>query len=359
MNRIYYIVPLLLTLNACNSSSSSSQNSGQQSITDSTAVLKPVVVTDTVQHDTDDPAIWINPSDPAKSLIVGTDKDSAGALYVFNLEGKIVDSVPGLKRPNNVDIAYGLKINGKATDIAVVTERETSKIRIYQLPEMKAIDNGGISVFDGETERSPMGISLYTAADQTIYAIVGRKTGPSGSYLWQYQLSDNGKGMVTGKVVRKFGAYSGKKEIESIASDNELGYIYYSDEQNGVHKYYADPAKGDKELALFAKEGFTDDHEGISIYKTGKDTGYILVSNQQKNTFMVYPREGNSKNPNDHQLITEIPVSTLESDGSEVNNLNLGPKFPKGMFVAMSNGKVFHFYDWRDLQKKIDAAVKK
>jgi myo-inositol-hexaphosphate 3-phosphohydrolase len=40
---------------------------------------------------------------------------------------------------------------------------------------------------------------------------------------------------------------------------------------------------------------------------------------------------------------------TLESDGSEVSSTNLGPEFPKGIFVAMSNDKTFHIYDWRDI----------
>jgi len=354
---IYIILPLLAGLAACNGTSTPNK-SAQGSDTTIVAALKPQIVTDTVQHDTDDPAIWINPSDPAKSLIIGTDKDSDGALFVFNLQGKIVNKVPGLKRPNNVDIAYGFRLNGKPVDIAVVTERETNKLRIYSLPDMKAVDNGGIPVFEGETERDPMGIALYTTPNHIIYAIAGRKTGPTGSYLWQYQLRDNGKGAIAATVVRKFGSYSGKKEIESIAADNELGYIYYSDEQHGVHKYYADPAKGDKELALFGAEGFVGDHEGISIYKTGTDTGYILVSNQQKNTFMVYPREGSAKNHDEHQLLAEIPVSTLESDGSEVTAVNLSPEFPKGVFVAMSNGKVFHYYDWRELQARIDGAIK-
>ncbi len=56
--------------------------------------------------------------------------------------------------------------------------------------------------------------------------------------------------------------------------------------------------------------------------------------------------------------IAEIPVSTSESDGSEVTNVNLGPKFPKGVFVAMSNGRVFHFYDWRVIEERIQAARK-
>ena len=97
-------------------------------------VVQPVVITDTVRHDTDDPAIWINPTDPAKSLVVGTDKDQDGGLYVFDLHGKIVREVHDLKRPNNVDIAYGLMLNGKPTDIAVTTERFAHKLRILPCP---------------------------------------------------------------------------------------------------------------------------------------------------------------------------------------------------------------------------------
>ena len=50
-----------------------------------TSVIKPAAVTEIIPHDTDDPAIWINPEDPSKSLIIGTDKDDDGALYVYDL----------------------------------------------------------------------------------------------------------------------------------------------------------------------------------------------------------------------------------------------------------------------------------
>ncbi|MBL9200228.1 MAG: phytase, partial [Opitutaceae bacterium] len=64
--------------------------------------LKPRVITEPTRHDTDDPAIWVNAADPAKSLVLGTDKDTDGALYAYDLEGKIVQRVGDLKRPNNV-----------------------------------------------------------------------------------------------------------------------------------------------------------------------------------------------------------------------------------------------------------------
>ncbi len=341
---------------SCNSSVSSRGVITGEVLRD-TGKLLPVHITDSVAFDTDDPAIWINPADPAKSLVLGTDKDSRGGLYVFDLEGKIVHKVDGLKRPNNVDIAYGFLWQGIPTDIAVVTEREAKKVRIYRLPDMQPIDQGGIAVFSGVEEGDPMGIALYKAPDSILYVIVGRKTGPSGSYLWQYRLSGGEGQSLHMELVRKFGQYSGKKEIEAIAVDKELGYVYYSDEQTGVRKYYADPGKGDQELALFATSGFTDDHEGISIYPTGIGSGYILVSNQQKNTFMLYPREGHINNKHRHDLVAEIPLSTLESDGSEVTAVDLGSRFPKGLFVAMSNGRVFHYYDWRDIQRRIDQAI--
>jgi 3-phytase len=315
-----------------------------------TATIQPVVVTQSLPHDTDDPAIWINPSDASKSLVLGTDKDQQGGLYVFSLDGKIDTalSVKGLQRPNNVDIEYGLLLNGKPTDIAVTTERLTHKLRIFSLPDMKAVDNGGLPVFEGETEegyRDLMGIALYKNNKGDIYAIVGRKTGPTDdSYLWQYLLADGGDGNVTATLVRKFGKYSGKLEIEAIAVDDLLGYVYYSDEGTGVRKYYADPNKGNEELALFATTGFTADHEGISIYNATDSTGFILVSDQEVSQFHIFKREGEQQAPHQHRLVKVAKVAAKFSDGSEMTSLALNPQFKHGLFVVMNDEKNFHFY---------------
>jgi 3-phytase len=320
--------------------------------------IKPVIITEPVLFDTDDPAIWINAADPAKSLIIGTDKNSEGALYVFDLQGKVVKDkvVRGLKRPNNVDLAYGLMLGGKPTDIAITTERMTHKLRIYSLPDMKPVDNGGIEAFTGETGfeyRDLMGISIYTSKAGKMYAVVGRKSGPqTGGYIWQYLLEDDGTGNVKATLVRKFGKYSGKKEIEAIAVDNELGYIYYSDEQTGVRQYYADPEKGDQELAIFGTTGFNADHEGISIYKLSDKTGYILVSDQGANRFQIFSREGSKRNPFEHKLLKIANVAAQQSDGSDVTGTPLNDTFKHGIFVVMSNDKTFHYYRWEDIAGK-------
>lgn len=354
--RLIISLPILFFLfSACKNQATENKDS-----IDTTA-LAPVIVTDTVFDDSDDPAIWIDKNNPANSLIIGTDKhQDNGGLYVFDLNGKIIPekSILGLKRMNNVDIAYGLILNGQPTDIAVATERDKNSIRIFTMPDMKALDDGGIEVFSKDSLRSPMGIALYTRpSDNTIFVIVGRKTGPTDGYLEQYQLLDNGKGKLKASLVRTFGKFSGKKEIESIAVDNELGYVYYSDEQFGIRKYYADPEKGNEELAIFGQNEFLEDNEGISIYKFEDGTGYILVSNQSANKFNIYAREGSKENPHQHKLITSIAVSTNQSDGSDVTSFSL-PGFKGGLFVAMSTDKTFQYYQWSEIAKKAGLRIK-
>ncbi len=317
------------------------------------AVVKPTIVTQASRNDTDDPAIWINKANPAESLILGTDKgDLTGGIYVYTLDGKIDSSrsVFNMKRPNNIDVEYGMIINGVPTDIAVCTERGRNMIRVFSLPSMKPIDNGGIEVFVGEKERDPMGIGLYKdPKTAVVYAIVGRKTGPDSTYLWQYKLDAAANGTVSGTKVRAFGRFEGNAEIEAIVVDDALGHIYYSNETIGIRQYFASPEKGNDELALFATTGVREDHEGLSIYPTSSTTGYILLSDQQANRFRVYSREGTKENPYDHKLLKIVNVSAQESDGSDVTEVPLNDTFKHGLFVVMSTDKTFHFYRWEDI----------
>jgi 3-phytase len=321
-------------------------------------VVQPVLVTQPVAVDSDDPAIWLDPDDPSKSMVLGTDK--GGGLYAFDLDGNIIDdrSVTDMGRVNNVDVEYGMMLGGAPTDIAVATDRNANSLRVFRLPEMTPIDGGGLPVFEGQAPelRRPMGIALYRRpADGAVFAIVSRKTGPSEGYLWEYLLSDGGAGTVTATKVREFGAFRGTKEIESVAVDDPLGYVYYSEEDVGVHKYFADPDAPDaaRELALFGTEGFTEQREGISIYEIDDGTGYIMVSDQQGNAFRVFPREGVPGDPNQHPEIGVFYVATNESDGSDVTSTALGERFPSGLFVAMSDNRTFQFYSWADIDADV------
>jgi len=311
-------------------------------------VISPDIITENTLHDTDDPAIWVNPIDASKSIIFGTDKDTDGAIYAFDLDGKIIENktIRGIKRPNNIDLEYGFKLTDSTqTDIIAFTERETKKIRLYSVPDMKPLDNGGFPVFENETEPefdAPMGIALFKSPkNNAIYAIVGRKNGPENGYLHQYLLTSDSLG-VHSKLVRTFGAFSGKKEIEAIAVDNENAIVYYSDEMHGIRKYHAEPSKGDEEIYAFGGEYFERDIEGIAIAKY-PNKSFLIVSNQQAHTFCIFDLKTNA-------FIKELNLGTLETDGCDVTTTALGEKFPNGVFISMNDEKNFYFHDLSKLK---------
>ncbi|MBK8248888.1 MAG: phytase [Gemmatimonadetes bacterium] len=324
-----------------------------------TDTLAPAVITDTVVVDSDDPAIWVHPTSPESSFVLGTDKgDTNGGVYVFGLDGRIDRrrSVTPLQRMNNVDVQYDVDIGGDTVDVAVATERLRMALRVFRLPQMTAVDGGGLTVFSGDTSRAPMGVSVYRRPrDGAVFAIVGGKSGPTTGYLAQYRLIPRA-GAVTLELVREFGAYSGRKEIEAIAVDDALGYVYYSDEGVGVRKYHADPDSGNIELALFATAGVVEDHEGIAIAPRDSTTGYIILSDQGGGRIHVFPREGAPGAAHQHPTLAIIPVRARETDGLEVTTRSLGPAFPRGMLAMMSNRGAFHFYRWEDVEAAIAKA---
>jgi 3-phytase len=99
-----------------------------------------------------------------------------------------------------------------------------------------------------------------------------------------------------------------------------------------------------------------EDHEGLAIYETSPGTGYLLLSDQQGQRVQVFAREGAPGDPHRHTVLAVIPVSAVETDGIEVTAAPLGAQFPQGVLVMMTNTARFHLYDWRDVQRAINAA---
>jgi 3-phytase len=334
------------------------------------AALKPVPVravlaTVPVTDDPDDPAIWVHPSEPTRSLIFGTNKVAAprGALVAFGLDGTIRQAFAGLDRPNNVDVEYGLPVGGRKVDIAVVTERLKNRLRVFRVsPDGSGFSDisslAGLRVFAGRTGEAaaPMGIGLYRRSrDGAVFAIVSSKIGPRDGYLEEYRLEDDGTGRVRAVRVRAFGRFSGTSEIEAIAVDDALGYVYYADEGDGINKYHADPDHPDaaRELSHFGRTGFSADREGIAIYAIDDKTGYIVCTDQieKDSQYHIYRREGGPGRPHDHSELVKVVAGGADAtDGIEITSAPLGLRFPRGMMVAMNAGpRNFLVYRWEDI----------
>jgi 3-phytase len=329
-----------------------------------------------LSNDPDDPAIWVHPEDPARSLILGTMKVAApaGAVVAFGMDGQIHQVISGMDRPNNIDVEYGVQLGGRRVDVAVASERLARQLRIFRInpSDGRLIDLGGVPVLEGQAGESgaPMGVALYRRdRDGAVFAVVSPKEGPRQGYLWQYQLIDGGGGRPGARFVRRFGNFSAttvreENEIESVAVDDALGYLYYSDEADGIHKWHVDPDHPDagRELAHFARSGFRGDREGLAIYALPDGTGYIVGTDQldDDSEYHVYPREGAPGNPHDHSReIAVLRGGADATDGIEISSRALGPGLPSGVLVAMnSEPRNFLVFRWQDLAAAVEPALR-
>lgn len=330
----------------------------------STLVVAAAGHTAPVPTDPDDPAIWRHPTDPAKSLILGTDKmEGTGGLYVFGLDGAVRHAVTPLDRPNNVDVEYGVDLGAAGVvDIAVVTERKQHRLRLFAVDGERAaltdLAPQGLPVLEGQTgdAREPMGVAVYKRPrDGTVFAIVAPKTGADRDYVWQYRLAGGATGPSL-TLVRRFGAFDRTPrngevgEIEAVVVDDALGYVYFSDEWTAIRKYHADPDHPDaaRELATLGTAGYQGDREGLAIYDAGAGTGYLVSSDQVPGGTHVklYRREGTATDPHDHPLVATVATASDETDGLEVSAAPL-PGFLNGLLVMMNSGaRNFLIYDW-------------
>jgi 3-phytase len=218
-----------------------------------------------------------------------------------------------------------------------------------------------------------MGIGLYRRgrddASGAIFAIVAPKTGPRDGYLWQYRLFDAGGGRIGGRFVRRFGKFSAttvreENEIEAVAVDDELGYVYYADEADGIHKWHADPDHPDaaRELAHFGRTGFRGDREGIAIYALADGTGYIVCTDQldQDSEYHVYAREGTAGNAHDHSREIAVFRGGVDAtDGLEISPRALGPGLPHGVMIAMNSGpQNFAVFRWQDVAAAVEPKLR-
>jgi 3-phytase len=294
-----------------------------------------------VEHDADDPAFWRHPADPALSLILGTDKrDADGALVVFSLDGSLRQRIGGLARPNNVDVEYDVTLGAWRGDVAVLTERRADRLRLFGIPAdgsaLVDLAPAGLPVLAG-----PMGIGLYRRpADGALFAIVAPGSGPLQGYLAQYRIDADAAGAPRATLVRRFGSFSGRGEMEAVAVDDELGFVYVADEHCCLRKHAADPdAPGaDAELARFGESGYRGDREGIAIVSTSLGRGFLLSADQigGGSTLQVYRREGDAGAPHRHAPIGSVIIDADATDGIEASAGAL-PGYAGGLLLAMSS----------------------
>jgi 3-phytase len=285
-----------------------------------------VTLSDRAARDQDDMCVWVHPADPAKSTVIASDKH-ANKLFVYDLAGQTVQAVD-VKYPGNVDTRRGFPLAGNTVDVVAVNLRGEKSLAVFRVDAesrtLTRVDDGTIATGDN------YGCCLYRSAKSgQFYAIITSYPGT----VTHLELADDGTGKVRGKKVRswKVGGV-----CESAVADDATGRVFVAEESKGVWEIGGEP-DDTAPAALVIKvgqNGLNGEVEGLALFPTGNDTGYLIVSDQGKNTFRVYRSEGK------HEYIGAFAVKgAVDTDGIEVVAANLGPGFSDGLFACHTAAK--------------------
>ena len=277
----------------------------------------------------DDPAIWVDPANPNRALIVATDKKAG--LHVYDLAGKdIAFTQAGLV--NNVDVAG---------DIIVASDRNdgvNAHLAVFRLDAGKPaiVPLGRAAAGTGEA----YGLCLKKSAPgQPITAALIVKDGtvrvgtltiegtPNFAVQWEHKIATQSEGCV----------FDG----DTLYVGEEVGGIWEL-KPNGNSATARLVAPVDNQRLVADVEGLaTIDHKGQR---------YLIASSQGDNAYAVFRLPG-------VDYVGRFAVAagafgaTSETDGIEAVAGNFGDAYPDGLFLAQDgdnapNAQNFKLVRW-------------
>ncbi|UKK83137.1 phytase [Sphingopyxis sp. BSN-002] len=309
----------------------------------------------------DDPAIWINPADPAQSVVIGTQKQSG--LYVYDLEGKVLQFLPD-GRMNNVDLRNGFRLGGRDVTLVTASNRTTKGISIYALdPATRKLTD----VADGLQDtglKDPYGLCMYRSAKtKKTYVFVNQTDGK----MRQWELVATPAGKVRAKLMRDLPFAT---QVEGCVADDETGMLYTGEEDVGIWREGAEP-RGGPARTMLAKvtdnPALKDDMEGIGLFAMDGGKGYLVVSSQGNDSYAVFRREGDNAYVGSFRIGADMAAGidgVSETDGLDVSSMAAGPNFPHGLMVAQDGRNVsppehqnFKLVPWERVAKALGLEV--
>ena len=303
----------------------------------------------------DDPAVWVDPTDPSSSTVIGTDKK--GGIAVYDLAGRQIQYRPD-GHLNNVDLRDRFPLGGRTVTLVTAGNRTDNSVAVYRVEvstrTLRRVRHPGI-----RPGLSTYGSCMYhSRVDGRFYYFV---TGDSGA-VEQWRLLGNRRGEVSASRVRRFEVGSA---AEGCVADDELGHLYVAEETKGIWRYGAEPAAGARRALVDSADPggrLVADVEGLALAAQAKGRGYLLASSQGNSSFSVYRRGGDNDHVASFHVGAGRSVDAVEdTDGIDVTTAPLGSTFPRGVFVAQDGdnrggNQNFKLVPWQAIRALADSA---
>ena len=306
----------------------------------------------------DDPAFWLNKEFPTLSIVFGTDKRAG--IYAYNLRGDKITFSP-VGQINNIDtrtlnldfknnniktkkdysFLVGTNRSLNTVDLWIFIDEEINDSMMSELSNTK--NNFQIPVKPNFRVKSESNIYGTCAGVHPKYGFVVFVTEDRGPNVEVYYLDGNGLNLLK--------TFSNGGESEGCVFDDENSTLFISEENvRGNLKAY----KFDKNFDFVGKPFLIDsrrgqifgDPEGVSIYKTDKNDGYIILSSQGDGKFNIYNRQAPYGFISSFKIIGNGSIDGVsDTDGIETLNYNLKCKdnknqldfcddFPLGVMIV-------------------------
>lgn len=261
----------------------------------------------------DDPAVWVNPANPARALIVATDKKAG--LHVYDLAGKDLAFIKG-GFVNNVDMAG---------DIIVASDRNdgvNAHLAIFRLDSTKPAITALGRAPAGPGEAYGLCVKKTAPGEPITAALIVKDgtvrvgtltvgdTAPTFAVEWEHKIATQSEGCV----------FDG----DTLYVGEEVGGLWELKQQgSGAAARLVAPI--DNQRLVADLEGLaTIDHKGQR---------YLIASSQGDNAYAVF-RLPSVEYVGRFAVTAGAFGATSETDGIEAVAGNFGPAYPDGIFLA-------------------------
>ena len=313
----------------------------------------------------DDPAIWLNKSNPSNSIVFGTDKKSG--IYSYNLQGQEL-SYTNLGNINNIDtrtINVGDDENISDVTFLFASNRTLGSVDLWVFEDneiRQKLENNSFKVPSKPSFRGKSDIIVYgiCAGIDAKYGLVAFLTEDTGPRVEVWNLTEDGLNLIT--------TFNNGGESEGCVYDDQNRTLFISEEEvRGVLKAYRldDSFDFSEPYIVDSRDGqIGGDPEGVSLYKTPNNSGYLILSSQGDSKFNLYDRNY----PYDY--ITSFRIGSSKSidnvtdtDGIETINFKLSDEYPEGIMIAQdgynkdglwSKKQNFKFVSFQDILEAVD-----
>jgi len=272
----------------------------------------------------DDPEIWVDPVNPDRAVIFGTDKKAG--LYVYDLDGSIRAFLPE-GRLNNVDLRAGFSSPQGERVLVAATHRDkgAAALFLFDPASLETKPWGLAPLAMGE----PYGMCMGRRGSDFL-VIANDETGQ----VRQLKVWAGPDGAPMSTEERRFKLAT---QPEGCVVDDAKGLLYIGEEGRGIWRYALSGASPGELIASAPSEMLKPDVEGLTLLREGAAT-WLIASSQGDSAFAVWQVDGAT--PQYKGRFSVVAANGVDSvtgtDGVSALGGRVGP-FAEGLVVMQDD----------------------